>query len=146
MNEKKESPVKSAVINTGAIIEVLEKSPLGNAFFREVLENEEIQSFYISPLVETELLYILCRLYGFEEARKIVSELLQDFIICSETNLRNISARLKCSYSISVADCYSFAIAKILNIPIYMKREKEIEFNFEGLSQEITLKFIDDLL
>ena len=68
-------------------------------------------SFYVSPLVETELLYIICRTHGFDYARVAVTELLQDFIVESEETLKDDAARLKCRYAISLAGCYSVAVA-----------------------------------
>ncbi len=95
--------------------------------------------------MDTELKYILCRRKGYEEAIKIVSELLKDFTIYSEEDLRDEAAHLKCDFAISLADCYCLATAKLLDIPIYMKKEVEIEKVFNKLSPIIKIKFIDDL-
>ena len=124
-------------------MEVLDETPLGKDFFKNIFSITRIQEFYISPLVDTELKYILCRQKGYENAIKITSEFLKDFKIYSEEKLRDEAAHLKCDFAISLADCYSLAIAKLLDIPIYMKREDEIEKVFNELSTLVKINFVD---
>jgi len=95
--------------------------------------------------VDTELKYILCRQKGYENAIKIVSEFLKGFTIYSEEKLRDEAARLKCNFAISLADCYSLATAKLLDIPVYMKKEDEIEKVFSELSTLVKIIFIDNI-
>ncbi len=146
MKEKSDSLTDSITIDTGVLIEFLENSPLGIAFYQKVLENPEIKNFYLSPIVETELKYIFCRREGFKNAIQIISELLKDFTVLFEEELRNEAAQLKCNYTISIADSYSLAVAKLQKIPIYMKKETEISNNYDELSKSIDIKFIDDLI
>ncbi|TFG23647.1 MAG: type II toxin-antitoxin system VapC family toxin [Promethearchaeota archaeon] len=145
MIEKKDSQNDSIVVDTSVLLEYLEDTPLGKKVFQKVLSNEEIKKFYIAPIVDTELKYILCRRKGYGKAIKIVSELLKDFAIYSEEDLRDEAAHLKCDFAISLADCYGLATAKLLDIPIYMKKEVEIEKVFKKLSLIVKIKFINDL-
>ena len=140
MIEKKDSQNDSIVVDTSVLLEYLEDTPLGKKVFQKVLSNEEIKKFYIAPIVDTELKYILCRRKGYGKAIKIVSELLKDF-----EDLRDEAAHLKCDFAISLADCYGLATAKLLEIPIYMKKEVEIEKIVKKLSLIVKIKFIDDL-
>ena len=132
------------VIDTGALIELLEDSKLGKILSEKFLQNPEIERYYISPLTDTELKYIFCRRNGYEEAKEIVNNFLKDFIICSENHLRDEAYRLKCEFPISLADSYSLAVAIILKIPLCMKKEEEIQNNLKTLSARVKLIFIDD--
>ncbi len=132
------------VVETGAIIEFLEDSELGRAFSASILENSRFLRYYISPLTDTELKYIFCRRNGYLEAKKIVSNLLKNFIICSEDLLREEAIRLKCKFPISLADCYSIAVGIILEIPVCMKKEEEINRISSELISLVEIIFIDD--
>jgi len=145
LNEKKKSQNNSVVVDTSVLIELLEETALGNKVFQRIFSNSDIQEFYIAPIVDTELKYILCRQKGNENAIKITSEFLKDFTIYSEEKLRDTAAYLKCNFAISLADCYSLATAKLLDIPIYMKKEDEIEKVFKELSTLVKINFIDNL-
>ena len=147
MNEKKNMLIDdtSIVVDTSVLMEILDETQLGEIFFQKVLSITHIQEFYISPLVDTELKYILCRQKGYEDAIKITSEFLKDFTIYSEEKLRDEAAHLKCNFAISLANCYSLATAKLLDIPVYMKKEDEIEKVFSELSTLVNIKFIDNL-
>jgi len=139
LNEKKDMLIDdtSIVVDTSVLMEILDETQLGEIFFHKVLSITHIQEFYISPLVDTELKYILCRQKGYENGIKITSEFLKDFTIYSEEKLRDEAAHLKCNFAISLADCYSLATAKLLDIPVYMKKEDEIEKVFSELSRII---------
>ena len=141
MSEKK----GSIAIDTGALIEYLEDSALGRKFQEHVLENEDVQKFYISPLVITELEYIYCRKIGFKLAKERVLGFLKDFNISEESQLRDEAAKLKCQFAISIADCYSIALAILNNIPIYMKHEVEIDPVLKQQKPPAQIIFIDDL-
>ncbi len=144
MSLNKDLHETSIIIDTGVLIELLENSELGKIFSKHFLENPQFERYYISPITDTELKYIFCRRSEYQEAKKIVSDLLKDFIICSESKLRDDAFRLKCNYPISLADSYSLAVAIVLNIPLCMKKEKEILNNLEKLSSEVKIMFIDD--
>ncbi|TFF98069.1 MAG: type II toxin-antitoxin system VapC family toxin [Promethearchaeota archaeon] len=144
MNEKNDSLKKSIIVDTGVLIEFLENSVLGKIFSKHFLENKTYQEFYISPLTDTELKYILCRKSNHEIAKSKINKFLKDFIIFSEKELRDEAFQLKCNFSISLADCYSLAIGKLLNIPVLMKKESEIQNLYHELSKNLEIFFIDD--
>ena len=145
MSEKKNSQETSITIDTGILIEILEDSTLGKNFYEKVLAQSQLQNIYISPLTDLELKYVFCRKNDYKQAKELVSEFLKDFIICSESELRDEAFRLKCNLPISVADCYCIAVGKLFSIPVYMKREKEIEMVINQLLKIVKIIFIDDL-
>lgn len=132
------------MIDTGVFIELLEGTHLGLKFKEHILNDPYISQFLLSPFVETELKYLLCRNFGFKKAKKIVESFLKDFFILSELELRNQASKLKCKYPISIADCYSLSIAKLNSIPVYYKKEQEITEKIELLT-DFQIKFIDNL-
>jgi hypothetical protein len=145
MSEKKDLQKASITVDTGILIELLEDSDLGKVFYQKVLEKPQFQNIYISPLTDTELKYIFCRRNGYNDAKELVLEFLKDFIICSESELRDEAFRLKCNFPISIADCYSLAVGKVFNIPVYMIKEKEIEKVIDKLLSMVKVIFIDDI-
>ena len=145
MSEKKHSQNDSIVIDTSVLIEYLEDTPLGKKFFKKILSNSKFQKFYIAPIVDTELKYILCRRKGYENAIKITSEFLKDFKIYPEEKLRDETAHLKCNFAVSIADCYSLALGKLLDIPIYTKKEEEISKASNRLMKIVKIIFVEDI-
>lgn len=135
----------SIAIDTGVLVEYLEDSALGKKFKERILEDEDFEEFFISPLVYTEMLYIYCRKLGFDQAKKTVQVLLKDFIISEELQLRDEAAKLKCQYTISIADCYSIALAIKRNIPLYMKKEAEIDNALKNGNFPAQIRLIDNL-
>ena len=146
MSEKKDSRKLSIAVDTGVLIEYLEDSTLGKAFYKEGWERDQFKKYYVSPLVDMELKYIFCRRIGFQEARTRISKFLRDFVICPENQLRDEAFRLKCDFPISIADCYSLAVGKVYEIPVYMKKEREIDDIIDDLSAIVEILFIDDLI
>ncbi|HUX99994.1 MAG TPA: PIN domain-containing protein [Candidatus Deferrimicrobium sp.] len=140
------SEIKGSIaIDTGVLVEYIEDSALGKKFKEKILENDTFEEFHISPLVYTEILYIYCRSIGFDQAKLTVQSFLKDFIIADELQLRNEAAKLKCEYAISIADCYSIALAISKNLSLYMKKEAELEKALIKAKFPIEIIFIDNL-
>jgi len=110
---------------------------------KNLLKNKKYNRFIISPLTDLELKYIFCKRMGIKNAIKLISNFIKDFFIHSEEILRNEAVKIKCKYPISISDSYSLATAKILNVPLCMKREREILEHFNSLSQEIKIILIE---
>ncbi len=136
---------KSIAIDTGVLLEILAKSSMGQKFKKQILEKRTSTDIFISPLTVTELLYILGRLHGFEEGKHIIQEFVEPFKIYEEKILRENAAKLKMEFGIAIADCYVIALGQLKNIPIYMKREREINDILQDRSIPANLQFIDDL-
>lgn len=145
MNERISLSKNSIVIDTGVFIEYFEKTEAGIKFKKKLLMDPDIIHYHLSPLVETELKYLFCRKWGKQKGFLLVEELLMNYSIHSESDLRDEASRLKCNYSISLADCYSLAIATLNTFPIYFKKEAEILENLKSLSKEAELLFIEDI-
>ncbi len=135
----------SVIVDTSVLIEVLENSALGKIFREKILKNPAYKLFIVSPLAVTELLYIYCRKSGFTRALEQVKDLLRDFVITNEEDLREDAAQIKCNRGLSLADCYAIAIAKQENAPVYFKREEELEEESKKNPFLEKIYFIDDL-
>ena len=135
----------SVAIDTGVLLELLSKTELGIKFENSIIKAPNIKNFYISPIVEAEMIYIRCRKTNFEQAKQIIQDFLQPFIMIKESEIRYKAAKLKCNYSISLADCYIIAVGIKKSIPVFMKREEEIEKIITSLKKEAIIYFIDDI-
>jgi len=77
--------------------------------------------------METE--YIVCRKVGHDEARRSVMALLESGYLTIDDNLlvHQTAASIKCQRSISVVDCYTFAVAEVTSsVPLFASEEAEI--------------------
>ncbi len=135
----------SVIVDTSVLIEVLENSALGKVFREKILKNPANKIFIISPLAVTELLYIYCRKNGFTRAQEQVNDLLRDFVISNEEDIREDASQIKCNRGLSLADCYAIAIAKQENAPVYFKSEEELEEESKKNPFLEKINFIDDL-
>jgi predicted nucleic acid-binding protein len=76
-----------------------------------------------------ETAYILCRKVGREAARAKVDALISSGYVAIEDDLaiHLAAAEIKCERSISLADCYTFAVADAIRSgALFANREKEL--------------------
>lgn len=119
-----ESPL-TIVLDTGILIDLLEGKR--EALFNDIVNGLKLA--YVTRISLTELHYILCRKLGKYEASEILRNLMEsNFVMPIDTmELYSIAAELKCRFSIALGDCFSLALGKSSNSPVYMKHEKEID-------------------
>jgi predicted nucleic acid-binding protein len=136
----------SIAIDTGILLELFGKTPLGLKFKHEILLNPIYHEFVISPLTVMELLYILGRKVGFTQAKTILDDfLVSPFLIPDEKVLREDAAKLKINFGIALADCYSLAIGIVHHIPVFMKKEKEISKILKKINNSVVLQIFDEI-
>ena len=114
-------------LDTGLLIEFFGNTPLGKIFGEQILSNEEITGIYIHDYLIAELYYIICRQKGNLIAQECVKALLEFASVVPSTDLRLIAGKIKCERRLSLADCFSCSIAQVLNIPVFFKKENELE-------------------
>jgi uncharacterized protein len=134
----------SYVVDTSILIEFMEGSELGKRFEEQILNSPSLVNLKIPFVVEMELKYILGRRFGYNDAIEKVEKALQSFQVISEERLRNNAVKYKCKYSISIADCYSMALAEIEQIPLYMKKEREVELVKKNPDLDIQIRFLEE--
>jgi predicted nucleic acid-binding protein len=147
MNPDSVDQIKAAAVDTGIIIEYLSlrKEKTEEQKFLEqlettILESEKYRVLYIPAIVKTELLYITCRLKGWNESQTIINDLLANFVVLRIPDLDEIAASIKCRVPIALADCYTLAVGKYLSIPAYFIKEQELTpENQEILTKELSV-------
>ncbi len=148
-NIRDDDQIKAATLDTGVLIEYLsldKEKPEEKKFLKHLednlLETDKYRILYLPSIVKSELLYITCRLKGWEEARSTINDFLTNFVILRVPDLDEITAQIKCKVPIAIADCYTLAIGKFLSIPTYFISEKELT---EKVQQIISDEFSIDL-
>lgn len=101
-----------------------------------------------SELAITEAQYIICRTLGATVAETKIDDLLASNaydIVCISL-LRPVANKIKCQCAISLADCFTIALASIKNIPaLFATREAELDKELKKSSFPATIYFLDEL-
>lgn len=95
---------------------------------RNKILNEEI-SAYTTEIALTEMIYILCRKINAEIATQKYHDLINSkyITIIPTKELIYEAAKIKCTRKISIADCYTIALAKTYNCKaLFAYPEKEL--------------------
>jgi predicted nucleic acid-binding protein len=109
-----------------------------NRFFEEGVTN-------LVTICET--LYTICRKEGLQRALDFVKEVSKRVKIIPSERVTPIAGQFKCKYSISLADCWVLATAKIQNIPaLFAFKEKELQEHLESLKHEVEVIFLEEVL
>jgi len=115
----KENIAGTLAIDAGVIIELLFQSKAGIAIRNALLE--EIIDAHTTEMAITEVKYILCRKFGWEES-------------C-------------CERSISLADCFVLTLAKKLGCKaLFARREQEMVKEMNGKKFDVEILFLEDLI
>lgn len=148
-----DAQIRAATLDTGILIEYLsldEEKPEEEKFLKRLedtlLETDKYQILYIPSIIKTELLYITCRLKGWEKAKATIDDFLSNFVILRTPNLDEMAAQIKCKIPITLADCYTLAIGQFLSTPTFFISEKELTEEAQQIILEefsIDLKLID---
>ncbi len=125
--------IHGAVIDTGVLVEYLSldaKNPrdveFGEQIENTILESHNFEVLYISTLTRVEVLYIICRIEGWKNAKEIINSLTMNFIELRILELDDLAAQIKCECPIALSDCYSLAIGSTLTMPVYFMKEREL--------------------
>lgn len=114
-------------LDSSVMVEVLDGSDLG----MKVSTSLETRGFYghASYVNFAESGYVLCRKMGHEKAMEATNALIASNVIVIEENpeIHSIVSRIKCERAISLADCYTFAVAELIESrPVFARREKDL--------------------
>ncbi len=122
------------VLDTGVLLDVLDGK--NENLYNKIVHNSV--DAYISRMSLTELSYVVYRKIGVESGRRVVDDLLASNLlkIVSHEGVHDLAAELKCRYSISIGDCYSLGLAKLMGLSVYFRPEKEIIMILEKLREE----------
>lgn len=128
------STPEAIVLDTGVLLDVLDGN---NEIMYDKLVQNSVEA-YISRISLTELTYVVCRKIGGESGRSVINDLLASNLvkILSHEEVHKLAAEFKCRYSISIGDCYSLGLAKLMSLPVYFRPEREIILILEKLREE----------
>ena len=143
----KENIAGTLAIDAGVIIELLLQSKAGIAIRNALLE--EIIDAHTTEMAITEVKYILCRKFGWEESCRRVEKLLNSgYINVYRTDqLIDLAAKYKCERSISLADCFVLALAKKLGCKaLFARREQELVKEMNRKKFDVEILFLEDLI
>lgn len=133
----------SAIVDTGLILTYLsmetnssKKKQYIAYLEQEVFENPQYDNLAITPMTKTELLYIICRTKGWNEAQVYTDLLLSNFVIIRNTEVEELAALIKCKVSVALVDCYVVATGSLFNLPVYFLEERELTQNVQNSIKE----------
>ena len=128
------SDFERVVLDTGVLLDVLDGTNEG--MYDKIVQRSV--DAYFSRISLTELTYVVCRKIGGEIGRKVINDLLASNLVkvISDEQVHDLAAEFKCRYSISIGDCYSLGLAKLMGLPVYFRPEREIIDILEKLKEE----------
>lgn len=104
---------------------------------------------YIPHTAITETYYIACRQLGSDTADRIVTSFLDGLAVetVSSEELDLVAGRCKCERSISLADCYVIAAAKLRDAAaLFAEPESELTKEMKSHSFDVDIMFLSELL
>ena len=114
-------------LDSGALVEILEATPRGVQLLNAVRRNAVTPHASLVNVAETE--YVLCRKVGHAVASRRIDALLSSGYLAIEDDvaIHRAASAVKCSRAISLADCYTLAVAEATSsIPVFAHREEEL--------------------
>ncbi|WP_286189050.1 PIN domain-containing protein [Sulfolobus sp. S-194] len=137
---------RSMVFDSGVVIDILLGNNEGKKIERFIEEN--LDEIIINELNLEEIKYIVCRKNNIEKAEEVEVFLKSSgyFNIFPLAKIRGEIYRLKCKYTISLADASSIATAKILGISVLFRRLFRREKEIEPFKKELNVIFTDELV
>jgi predicted nucleic acid-binding protein len=135
----------SLVFDTSTLLELVYGTERGEKL-KDAIKSEKIYC-NISELTLTELKYVLCRKIGEESAQDRINRLMESgyIILHEDTKLVDYASAYKCRRRISLADCFTLALAKKIDAPaIFAKKEEELVEEMARNPFDIKIIFLED--
>jgi len=84
-------------------------------------------TLYGHNLIKAELFYITCRLKGINEAVDLLNNLEKIMNSINDSWIYKKAANIKCKFPIAISDCFSIALANLLDCPVFFLPEQELQ-------------------
>jgi uncharacterized protein len=113
--------------DSSVLVEIFSDSELGRLVYTR-LQQQDVEA-YTSRINVAEATYVICRKVGHEKAQSAARDLLDSGFISPEDDPRihTIASEIKCDRAISLADCYTFAVARTTSsVPVFARQEDEL--------------------
>ena len=120
-------PEGSVALDSSVLIELIGGTEKGAAVLEALSSRRSTSHVSWVNIMETE--YIVCRKVGHDKARESVKALVESGFLMIDDNplVHQTAANIKCQRSISVVDCYTFAVAEVTSsVPVFASEEAEI--------------------
>jgi len=114
-------------LDSGALIEILEATSRGAQLLDAIRMATVTPHASLVNIAETE--YVLCRKVGHASASRRIDALLASGYLAIEDDpsVHRAAAAVKCARAISLADCYTLAVADATSsTPVFAHREEEL--------------------
>jgi hypothetical protein len=148
LSGKREKLPETLSIDSGVVLAyLLGEEPVGGLVRSEILTRGKGGVFCAGSAV-AELFYILCRRKGEEFALEAVDALLGSGYVnvASSTRLDVEAGRCKCAWSMSLADSYVFALAKLLGgTAVFARREEDVARETAKEEFDVDMVFLEDM-
>ncbi len=138
-------PARLSIDSSVILVDLLGES-LG-ALARTVLE-DRLKKLYFPHTAIAEAYYILCRRRGHPYAEHAVFAFLEGMFteVVSSEELDQAAGRYKCERSISLADCYVLAAAKLQNASaLFAEPETDLTREIKSRSFDVDILFLSEL-
>lgn len=132
-------------LDGGVLVELLSGTKMGGLVLEGLIDHTV--SGYTSYFALTEAEYILCRRLGAGEAASKVDHFLRsNFVPIIETvTLHRRAAACKCERAISLADCYTLALAESTDTKALLAfREKELLREMKRKRFPVDILFLEE--
>jgi predicted nucleic acid-binding protein len=133
-------------IDSGVVLAYFLGEALGELVRSAILPPKD-RTVFCSRTAVSELFYILCRRRGNTFASEAVENFLRtNYVsILSSDEIDIEAGRYKCSRTISLADCYVLAIAKVQNASaVFAQKEAEIAKELYRRPFDVKLLFLEE--
>ena len=134
-------------LDTSVLIEMLAASSLGRYVMDGLLTYSA--EVYTSEVNLAEAEYVLCRKLGSAGSKSKVDNLRKsNYVNVADTEqVSRLAAQIKCERSLSLADCYSIAVAKAnASKALFAFRERELTREIGRNPAGIPVVFLEDLV
>lgn len=132
-------------IDSGVVLAYLLGEDLGRAARDMILFREKPVHF--SGVAVSELFYVLCRKRGGRFAREAVETILRSgrVSVASSNEIDIEAGGYKCARSVSLADCYVLAVAKVLKgTAVFARREDEMNREARRKPFDVDVVFLEE--
>ena len=128
----------------GGVLLALALGEPGAEGLRDAIGGLEVEAL-THELSVVEMTYVLCRRAGPAVALRKKSLLLRSGVVrvVSVSELADEAALIKCERAISLADCFTIALARVYGCPaVFAKKEKELEREMERRPFNVEMLFL----
>jgi len=146
LSELEELPSRLS-IDSGVILAYYLGEDLGRIAQEYIFEAEGKNIFH-SKLCIAELFYVICRRRG----SKIANEYTRSYLNAEYSRLANSDAvdiaagAYKCERTISLADCYVIATAKLQHVTaVFARHENDLDEEIRRKPFDVSILFLEDL-